>query len=823
MKKLLLVLLAFLLFPLTAAAVNITVPAAPSAGFHLISTTTGAYVATSTLGAPNVFIGTTASTTLSGDNATSTFQGGISSLGSGGGLASNHGVTITGGNFLLSSGATSTANNGINLSVGCFSVLNTCIGSVSGGVTSLAQSFGTAQTGALTLATSSVAFNGLTVADAITNSGGTFTIVPLWSGTLNNTGLTNSSLTLNAGNQLSGCGAISLGGTCTLALLSSPVFFQASSTLLGATSTIYVGSTATTTLVGNNGTSTFQGGISSLGTGGGLATNHGLTITGGNILSTSAATSTFQNGINLITGVGCFAVNGSCVSGSGGGGAVNSVSNSDGSLTISPTTGSVIGSINPSFGNNFTARQYFSGGLSASSTGPNGIGYYLNDRLFAYGSSTTRSVFIGDGAGGKSATTSASFSVDAVGIGANVGNAANTAFFDATVVGAGTAKLTTNLSHQSFFGFGIASAGDVTGSDNAGFGESVLLQLRAGSKNSAFGHFSLASVNGSSGNSGFGFDSLNSTTGNSNTALGSFASFGGNSGNGNLVIGAGVDLPILSGSNQMNIANVLYASGIFADGTTGNTSSAAVSNSKLGTGTTTPGAKFAIANDSAGTNASFLVSTSTASATSTAFIIDSQGRVGIATSSPGTPFAVKGDSFFDGRATARFIKATTTAVNITSTTITNTAASSTVFTSDTWQSKTFAGNTLRIGDQICIDLRGTYTAPLAANITARLVIGTGSATTTIGQLTTSSLANLANQQFDGNGCITIRSTGASGTVQGNGEVVYSTGTGIVATDYMHGLGTVDTTVAQTVDVTITWDSANVNRSVTFEQASSWVK
>lgn len=70
-------------------------------------------------------------------------------------------------------------------------------GSGGAGVTSLQQTYGTAQTGALTLATTSVSFNGLTVANAITNSGGTFTISPLWSGTLNNAGLTNSAVTVN--------------------------------------------------------------------------------------------------------------------------------------------------------------------------------------------------------------------------------------------------------------------------------------------------------------------------------------------------------------------------------------------------------------------------------------------------------------------------------------------------------------------------------------------------------------------------------------------------------------------------------------------------
>lgn len=81
------------------------------------------------------------------------------------------------------------------------------------GVTSVKQTYGTAQSGALTFATTSASFNGLTVADAITNSTGTFTITPLWSGTLNNAGLTNSSVTVNTGTGLSGGGAVSLGGT----------------------------------------------------------------------------------------------------------------------------------------------------------------------------------------------------------------------------------------------------------------------------------------------------------------------------------------------------------------------------------------------------------------------------------------------------------------------------------------------------------------------------------------------------------------------------------------------------------------------------------
>ena len=65
----------------------------------------------------------------------------------------------------------------------------------------------------------------------------------------------------------------------------------------------------------------------------------------------------------------------------------------------------------------------------------------------------------------------------------------------------------------------------------------------------------------------------------------------------------------------------------------------------FGVGTTSPGAKVAIANGSNATQPAFLVSTSTASATSTAFIIDNNGKVGIGTTTPSSDFAVAGSAY----------------------------------------------------------------------------------------------------------------------------------------------------------------------------------
>lgn len=156
-------------------------------------------------------------------------------------LTANQSITLSGD--ITGSGATSIATTlaTVNSNVGTFTYpsitvngkgLITAASSLTP-VTSIKQTFGTAQTGAITLATTSASFNGLTVADAITNSSGTFTIAPQWSGTLNNSGLTNNSLTVNTASPLGGGGSVSLGGTlnltCSTCLTSAPVSSVANS------------------------------------------------------------------------------------------------------------------------------------------------------------------------------------------------------------------------------------------------------------------------------------------------------------------------------------------------------------------------------------------------------------------------------------------------------------------------------------------------------------------------------------------------------------------------------------------------------------------
>jgi hypothetical protein len=282
-----------------------------------------------------IYIGSTATSTLQGTAAgTSTLQGFLTVSGTNSTSTFSGGLDATYLN-LTGATATSTAAKGINLAAGCYAIGGVCIGGSSGSVSS------------------------------VSNADGTLTISPT-------TGVVVASL--NTGNANS---------WTALQKFQS----QASTTMFSSFGPIFIGSTATSTLQGDTaGTSTLQGFLNVSGTNststfsGGLAalqvnvTGAGTsTIAGGIDLNSlnlkGSATSTFANGISLAAG--CFRVNGSCVGG------VNTVSNADSSLTISPTTGAVVASLNVGNSNSWTALQKFQAQASTtmfSSYGPIYIG-----------------------------------------------------------------------------------------------------------------------------------------------------------------------------------------------------------------------------------------------------------------------------------------------------------------------------------------------------------------------------------------------------------------------------------------------------------------
>lgn len=132
-------------------------------------------------------------------------------------------------------------------------------------------------------------------------------------------------------------------------------------------------------------TSTFAGGVTTVG----LSTTKGINVTTG--------TSTFTNGI-VVSG-GCVFFSNTCL----GATTVSSVSNSDTTLTISPTTGNVVASLNLGKSNVWTAIQNF--GYSGTTTASGGFYASLVGAPYFNATSTTATSTFRGGTSMQYATT----------------------------------------------------------------------------------------------------------------------------------------------------------------------------------------------------------------------------------------------------------------------------------------------------------------------------------------------------------------------------------------------------------------------------------
>ena len=196
--------------------------------------------------------------------------------------------------------ATSTFADGINLTAGCFAVNGTCIGASSASTTLLGdnnafsgvdsftnassnfagtwqtlspshfQSAGTYLTGignyatttstSISVSTSTLSWNGLTFGNSFVVSASGITVTPTVSGTISNTGLTNSTIGATSPNDTLALGAAaSLGSTFTADLnlahsnnwTGLQQFQNASTTIFSAYGPAYFGATATSTFATN--------------------------------------------------------------------------------------------------------------------------------------------------------------------------------------------------------------------------------------------------------------------------------------------------------------------------------------------------------------------------------------------------------------------------------------------------------------------------------------------------------------------------------------------------------------------------------------------
>lgn len=166
---------------------------------------------------------------------------------------------------------------------------------------------------------------------------------------------------------------------------------------------------------------------------------------------------------------------------------------------------------------------------------------------------------------------------------------------------------------------------------------------------------------------------------------------------------------------------------------------------------------------------------------------------------------------FDGT----FFSATSTA------TVNNTSTETSIIPVGAIGTSTLPANIFVPGKAICLDIAGIYGLPLAGgSATIKVKYATSTVATVV---TTGLLGNQQGERFEGNICITGRTTGTTGTVGVDGKIGYSTSAATHAYTFdplnNGGVGvTIDTTRSAKLDVTITWSAADTAQSATTTKA-----
>ncbi|MGE5540691.1 MAG: hypothetical protein ACM3TU_00170 [Bacillota bacterium] len=269
------------------------------------------------------------------------------------------------------------------------------------------------------------------------------------------------------------------------------------------------------------------------------------------------------------------------------------------------------------------------------------------------------SFFLGDGGDSLSHTTGQEGQYN-TGVGLNTLNSLTKGTFNTALGQSALHAVTTGTANTALGQVALFQLS--TGSDNTAVGRQTQYNLQTGSFNTSLGYLALYQNSTGSNNTAIGTyagmssvsQDLNNevllgykagisltTGGDNNTLLGYQAGYGVTSGTYNVIIGNyGTSGGITTGSNniligedvrpasttdsnQLNVGNLLYGTGL-GSGTTAGTGN-------IGVGSSSPYAKLSITNT--GSAPSFLVEDSTSPDTSP-FIIDASGNVGIGTSSP---------------------------------------------------------------------------------------------------------------------------------------------------------------------------------------------
>lgn len=502
---------------------------------------------------------------------------------------------------------------------------NTFNSKLSAAITSIGPA-GQLQTGATqTLATTTSAFDGLTSAEIITATGNTITWKPSLSGKLTVAGGGTGQSTFTSSQLIYGNGTTALSSVATSTLTaSSPLtgsFVQiGSSGSLGCqtASDSQAGclSSADWTTFNNKGSGTVtavtgtypvvsSGGVTpaiSLAFGTTTANSWSQLQQFNGNASTTALTISGNEWLTVLgSPAGAYLAvdpNGKVIATTtpSGGGAVSSVSNSDSTLSISPTTGAVVASLNTAILNHWSKPIDLAAGAGA---------YQIEGSNFAYGSTTNADTILGLTAGGPNAYSSGTIRY-------------------LTAVGYAAAAANTTGNHNTSVGFDALTS-NTSGAQNTALGDQSLFFSQTGQQNVGVGYLadSGTGLNAANGNTAVGWEALLNNAGSNNIAIGVHAGSSNTSGADNIIIGQQVNALSATANSQLNIGNVLYGNNLYAGATA---SAAPVLNPIVGVGSTSPYAEFSIHAPAGSTNATlFAIGSSTVSATTTLFSIDNTG------------------------------------------------------------------------------------------------------------------------------------------------------------------------------------------------------
>lgn len=530
--------------------------------------------------------------------------------------------SMTVGSFTSTTTATSSAAGGINLTGGCFAINSTCLGGSSGGVTSV------------TLATPNSTFS-LSGTNPVTTSGTINADLNLahsnwWTARQNFTNATTSGFEATSTN-------IFFSGVKDAVLSTNHNGQIVATTTIGSnylsTSGVSAGSYINTNLTVNA-----QGIITTASNGVGGAASSTLFIdnntwTGINTYNTSPSFGVNTNGLLLGGSVFLYAssTNQNTVLGIGAGGTATTTAAVKSNVFIGFSVGSGIngGAHDVGIGTNVFTNPSGSGisrnvaigeGAMQSGQGSDNVsvGYLsmsnsnqsggnniaIGEQSLLADTSGATNIAIGTNALATLTTTSQNVAIGYNAMPTNTG-AGNTAIGYQTMLGTGAGNNNSAYGWESLFV-------NTSGLNNTGLGYRALSLNTTGSNNVALGYqagdsttgdyenntFVGANVNQNSGaqikdTTAFGYQAAFNNTGWDSTFLGELAGQNVTSGNNNILIGFNALAPSATDSNQLNIGNIIFGTGLTA--TSSSASVIPALTGKIGIGTSSPWGVLSVA------------------------------------------------------------------------------------------------------------------------------------------------------------------------------------------------------------------------------------